>query len=176
MGVEPDLQRVTTARARGIDARHGFFDETAVQSLGKFDVVILADVLEHLPDPASVLQLTRRVLEQDGIVIASVPNVAHWSVRLDLLFGRFDYQPCGIMDATHLRWFTEKSVRVLFETTGYQIESLRHTAGVLLPVYYEHFLWRYFRPRRCRNPLIRLLTKAMPRLFGCQHVIRTSQK
>lgn len=175
-GIEPDPQRVAVARSRGINALQGFFDEKTIDNLGKFDVVVFADVLEHLPDPATALRLAHHVLKPDGAVVASIPNIAHWSVRLDLLCGRFDYQPYGIMDATHLRWFTEKSVRVLFETTGYQIESLRHTAGVLLPVYYEHFLWRYFRPRRWRNPLIRLLTKAMPRLFGCQHVIRATQK
>jgi methionine biosynthesis protein MetW len=176
VGIEPDLQRATTARTRGIDARHGFFDEAAVQNLGKFDVVVFADVLEHLPDPASALQLTRQVLEPDGVVIASVPNIAHWSVRLELLCGRFDYQSCGIMDATHLRWFTERSLRALFESSGYRVEAVQQTAGVGGSVYHEYFFWRWFRPRRCRIPLIRWLAKTLPRLFGYQHVVRAYLK
>jgi methionine biosynthesis protein MetW len=176
LGIEPDPHRVAVARSRGINAMQGFFDEKTVENLGKFDVVVFADVLEHLPDPGAALRLAHQVLKPDGAVVASIPNIAHWSVRLDLLCGRFDYQPYGIMDATHLRWFTEKSVRALFETTGYQIESIRHTAGVLLPAYYEYFPWRYFRPRRYRKPVVRFLARTMPRLFGCQHIIRASLK
>lgn len=176
VGIEPDLPRVTTARSRGIDARHGFFDETSAQNLGKFDVVVFADVLEHLPDPAAVLQLTRRLLEKDGVVIASVPNIAHWSVRLELLFGRFDYQSCGIMDATHLRWFTERTFRALFEASGYRVDTIQQTVGLGAVVYHEQFFWRCFRPRRYRIPLIRWLTKTFPRLFGYQHVIRAVLK
>jgi methionine biosynthesis protein MetW len=176
VGIEPDLARTEAAKARGIDARHGFFDETMVQNLGKFDVVIFADVLEHLPDPASVLQLTRQVLAPGGVVIASIPNIAHWSVRWELLCGRFDYHDCGIMDATHLRWFTERSVRNLFESSGYQVDAVRHTAGLNASVYHQTFFWRNFRPRRYRFPLIRWLAKTRPRLFGLQHVVRASLK
>jgi len=176
VGIEPDLSRATIARNRGIDARHGYFDEASVQGLGKFDVVVFADVLEHLPDPAAALRLTRQVLDPGGIVIASVPNIAHWSVRLELFCGRFDYQSCGIMDATHLRWFTEKTLRDLFESSGYGVETIQQTAGVGGSVYYEYFFWRWFRPRRYRPPLIRWLAKSFPRLFGYQHVIRAVVK
>lgn len=174
-GIEPDPQRVALAKARGVNVTQGFFDEKSIESLGKFDVVVFADVLEHLPDPSAALQLARNVLKPDGVVVASIPNIAHWSVRLDLLCGRFDYQPYGIMDATHLRWFTEKSVRALFNMSGYQVEDIRHTAGVLLPAYND-FPWRYFRPRRYRKPVVRFLARKLPRLFGCQHVVRATLK
>lgn len=171
-GIEPDAERANVARSRGIDVIQGLFDEKIIADLGKFDVVVFADVLEHLPDPSAALQLAHRVLKPDGTVIASIPNIAHWSVRLELLWGRFDYQPYGIMDATHLRWFTEKSVRGLFKSAGYEIEYIKHTAGILLPAYQQNFFWRHFRPRRYRNPAIRFLTLKLPRLFGCQHVVR----
>jgi methionine biosynthesis protein MetW len=171
-GIEPDSQRAAVAQLRGINVILGFFDEKTVEKLGKFDVVVFADVLEHLPDPSAALRLAHQVLKPNGTVVASIPNIAHWSVRLDLLRGRFDYQPYGIMDATHLRWFTEKSVRGLFEATGYKVEIIRHTAGILLPAYQQYFFWRHFRPRRYRNPAVRFLTRHLPRLFGCQHVIR----
>lgn len=171
IGIEPDPQRVAVAQARGIDAHMGFFDEQSATRLGKFDVVVFADVLEHLPDPAAALRIAHNVLNPDGMVIASVPNIAHWSVRWDLLCGRFDYESCGIMDATHLRWFTEKSIRALFESSGYRVDNIGQTAGVLLSVYSERFPWRYLRPRRFRRPLVRCLARLMPRLFGCQHVV-----
>jgi methionine biosynthesis protein MetW len=176
VGIEPDLPRVSIARERGIDARHGLLDEAVAQSLGKFDVVIFADVLEHLPDPAAMLQLTRKVLNPGGMVIASIPNIAHWSVRWELLWGRFDYRSCGIMDATHLRWFTENSVRTLFESSGYRVDTIKHTAGIGAAVYHEMFIWRNFRPRRYRFPLIRWLARTRPRLFGLQHVVRAYMK
>jgi len=176
VGIEPDLARATTAQARGIDARHGFFDEAMVQNLGKFDVVIFADVLEHLPDPAAVLRLTRQVLAPGGVVIASIPNIAHWTVRWELLWGRFDYQSCGIMDATHLRWFTEQSVRNLFESSGFRVNAMQHTAGIGAAVYHRTFFWRNFRPRRYKFPLIRWLAKTWPRLCGLQHVVRAELK
>lgn len=175
-GIEPDSQRAAVARARGINVIQGLFDEKIIADLGKFDVVVFADVLEHLPDPSSALRLAHRVLIPNGAVVASIPNIAHWSVRLDLLRGRFDYQPYGIMDATHLRWFTEKSVRGLFESSGYQIERIDHTAGILLPAYQEYFLWRHFRPRRYRIPAVHFLARHFPRLFGCQHVVRACRK
>lgn len=175
-GIEPDPQRVAAARARGINVIEGYFDSSSIETLSSFDTVVFADVLEHLPDPASALQLAGRVLKPGGVVIASIPNVAHWSVRLELMRGRFDYQASGIMDATHLRWFTEKGVRFLFESSGYQIESIRHTLGHFLPAYRENFFWRNFRPRRYQRPLLRGLVKIFPNLFGCQHIVRARLK
>lgn len=75
-----------------------------------FDVIICADVLEHLSDPARVLASLLRYLGRDGLVIVSVPNIAHLWVRLQLLIGRFDYTDRGILDRTHLRFFTRKSL------------------------------------------------------------------
>jgi hypothetical protein len=76
------------------------------------------------------------------------------------------------MDATHLRWFTERSVRNLFESSGYRVDTIKHTAGIGAAVYHEMFFWRNFRPRRYRFPLIRWLARTRPRLFGLQHVVR----
>ena len=172
VGIEPDLERVEKARSRGLEVRHGIMDESALKDLGQFDVVVFADVLEHLPDPWSALNLARRALSANGMVIASVPNIAHWSVRWELLWGRFDYQSCGIMDATHLRWFTERSLRNLFESAGYRVDRIQQTAGTESSVYHEYLFWRYFRLRRWKLPLVRWLAKRFPRLFGYQHVIR----
>jgi methionine biosynthesis protein MetW len=171
IGVEPDPLRAELARQRGIEVLTSPLDENAVETLGTFDQVIFADVLEHLPDPATVLRLAANVLTQDGEVIASIPNVAHWSVRWDLLRGRFEYAPFGIMDATHLRWFTTVAVEQLFEACGLTIRSMEHTAGVNLPVYSQNAIWRRI-PRATRNSMVRRLTRGLPTMFGCQHVVR----
>jgi methionine biosynthesis protein MetW len=173
VGIEPDAQRAAVARTRGVDVHAGVLTPELLKRVGRFDVVVFADVLEHVPDPARLLQLARCGLTPGGAVIASIPNVAHWSVRVDLLCGRFDYASCGIRDATHLRWFTARTVRTLFESNGWRINSLRQTAGVTLPEYFSRRPWRWL-SRRTRDPLIRALTRGLPLLFGCQHIVHAT--
>jgi O-antigen biosynthesis protein len=96
-----------------------------------FDVIVFADVLEHLRDPRSTLTASKALLREGGFVVASIPNIAHGAIRLSLLLGTFHYQPLGIMDDTHLRFFTRKTVEALFEECGFAIETLERTA---LPV------------------------------------------
>jgi SAM-dependent methyltransferase len=169
ISVEPDVRRAEVARSRGLTVHIGYLDETFLAANAPFDVVMASDVLEHTARPEELLKLMTRALKADGIVLVSVPNVAHWSVRLNLLLGRFDYEPMGIMDATHLRWFTSKSIAALFERCGLQLIEMRQTAGVELPVYGRGFLRRFTRSKRYA---IRGLTKALPLLFGVQHVLK----
>lgn len=92
-----------------------------VRTLAPFDVIIFADVLEHLVDPWGVLRELRPLLNPGGRVLLSVPNIAHWTTRLNLLIGRFDYTEGYLMDRTHLRWFTRKSARQLAANSGYHV-------------------------------------------------------
>jgi 2-polyprenyl-3-methyl-5-hydroxy-6-metoxy-1,4-benzoquinol methylase len=87
----------------------------------RFDAVLFADVLEHLRDPSTVLRRVRGLLADGGVVLASIPNVAHGSVRLALLGGEFRYRDSGLLDRTHLRFFTRETVQDLFEGSGYLI-------------------------------------------------------
>jgi len=87
----------------------------------EFDVVLFADVLEHLKEPDDVLRRVRPFVAENGVVIASVPNIAHASVRLALLGGEFRYREWGLLDDTHLRFFTRASLQDLFEETGYVV-------------------------------------------------------
>jgi 2-polyprenyl-3-methyl-5-hydroxy-6-metoxy-1,4-benzoquinol methylase len=87
----------------------------------EFDVVLFADVLEHLKEPADVLRRIRPFVSENGVVIASIPNIAHASVRLALLGGEFRYREWGLLDDTHLRFFTRASIQDLFEESGYVI-------------------------------------------------------
>jgi 2-polyprenyl-3-methyl-5-hydroxy-6-metoxy-1,4-benzoquinol methylase len=85
----------------------------------KFDWIMAADVLEHTPDPTTTLSFYGRFLKPEGRLIVSLPNVAVWDNRLRLLFGRFDYRDSGVMDRTHLRFFTFRTARELVSEAGF---------------------------------------------------------
>jgi 2-polyprenyl-3-methyl-5-hydroxy-6-metoxy-1,4-benzoquinol methylase len=89
-----------------------------------FDVVVAADVLEHLRDPNGALRLLRQRIRPGGRLIVSLPNVAHASVRLPLLIGRFEYGRTGILDETHVHLYTFRTARELVESGGFTVERL----------------------------------------------------
>ena len=136
-----------------------------------FDVVIFADVLEHLKDPKHLLKLMRPHLKSGGLVIASIPNVANIVVRLNLLRGRFEYGELGILDNTHLRFFTLGTAKDLLTSTGYWIQDVKFTdwnwnfpgwiQWILKTLDYE---WE-IRQR---------LTRWWPGLFSTQFVLRAA--
>src|SRR5438477_8791051 len=86
----------------------------------KFDVIIFADVLEHLAWPIGVLREYLKLLKDDGSGIVSLPNVGLWSVRFALMFGRFRYEDAGVLDRTHLRFFTQRSAMEMLDAAGLQ--------------------------------------------------------
>ncbi len=92
-----------------------------------FDLVMLQDVLEHLRSPDQMLEDCKPLLKPHGRIAVSVPNVANITVRLGLLFGRFDYRPRGILDRTHLRFFTRKTARQMLEAAGYEVVAVKST-------------------------------------------------
>jgi len=90
-----------------------------------FDVVLAGDFLEHLAHPLKLLQDLKRYLCEDGYIVASIPNIAHGSVRLSLLNGKFEYKDIGILDRTHLRFFTLDSILRLFADAGFAIVDVQ---------------------------------------------------
>jgi GT2 family glycosyltransferase/2-polyprenyl-3-methyl-5-hydroxy-6-metoxy-1,4-benzoquinol methylase len=90
----------------------------------RFDVILLADVLEHLKNPGAVLRKISEFLEPEGYLVASIPNVEHAAVALELLAGRFAYRRVGLLDDAHLRFFSLRAIRELFESTGYVIAEI----------------------------------------------------
>jgi SAM-dependent methyltransferase len=98
-----------------------------------FDVIVFSDILEHLYDPVAVLSDHVKLLKPGGHVVVSLPNVAIWNVRLELLFGRFRYQDTGTLDRTHIRFFNRRSFFELLETCGLEVERRRITPGILRP-------------------------------------------
>jgi 2-polyprenyl-3-methyl-5-hydroxy-6-metoxy-1,4-benzoquinol methylase len=98
----------------------------------RFDVVVGGDVLEHLPDPLSVLRACRGALKPGGYVVLSLPNIAHADVKLQLLAGRFPYRDTGLLDRTHLRFFTLESIGEMLRDAGLLLVDLKR---VTLPVF-----------------------------------------
>lgn len=108
-----------------------------------FDTIVLADVLEHVTQSEKVLQKIKPFLKSDGTLLVSVPNVANIFVRLKLLLGGFEYQESGIMDETHLRWFTLKSLKEMTERNGFEVrrvEGIRNTLALTkLQAFFDYF-------------------------------------
>ena len=92
----------------------------------RFDCVVMNDVLEHLADPAALLGQARRLLRPGGTLVASLPNVRYFFNVVDLVVhGRWDYVDEGILDRTHLRFYTRGSLRRLLEEEGFTVESMQ---------------------------------------------------
>lgn len=91
---------------------------------GFFDYIIFADVLEHLHNPEQILHNVGRYLNPSGSVLASIPNMMHYSVILELLRGNFTYRESGILDRTHLHFFTLNEIMAMFGRCGYEIETI----------------------------------------------------
>jgi 2-polyprenyl-3-methyl-5-hydroxy-6-metoxy-1,4-benzoquinol methylase len=98
----------------------------------RFDVLLLGDVLEHLRDPLGALRRFVTYLEPDGVVVVSLPNIAHGDVRLALLDGTFTYRPTGLLDHTHLRFFTRRTALELLEQAGLVAVALRR---IVVPLF-----------------------------------------
>src|SRR3984893_11634679 len=120
-GVEPDTALPSSARDgydawRTADAMEGGWDSP-------FDVVVCADVLEHLARPQALLERIQGWLVPGGTLLVSLPNIANVSVRLSLLAGRFRYADRGILDRTHLSFYTRRTGRELLEGSGFRVLS-----------------------------------------------------
>lgn len=115
--VEPAAGPELLAIARAVHER-----VEDVEAVG-FDAALLLDVLEHVAEPAELLDHVARRVRPGGTLLVSVPNVVHWSVRASVLAGRFSYQPRGILDRGHLRFFTRESLRELIVGAGLVVEA-----------------------------------------------------
>lgn len=98
---------------------------------GFFDCIMYGDVLEHLVDPWGILKKHKRLIKDKGYIVASIPNIRHYRIIRDLLFkGKFEYKDSGILDITHLRFFTLDSIISLFQESGYTVTKIeRNISG-----------------------------------------------
>jgi methionine biosynthesis protein MetW len=105
-----------------------------------FDVIIFADILEHLYDPKGALLKMKKYLKRDGYYLLSFPNIAHWFIRLKLLLGKFDYTEQGILDKTHIRFFTLETMEDLLHETGFRIKKIDALRGALIILGFQRLL------------------------------------
>lgn len=124
-----------------------------------FDIIIFGDILEHLRQPLDVIIKLKKYLKNAGYIVCSIPNVANWVIRLKLLFGRWEYKEMGLLDKTHLRFFTFKTAKSLIEKAGFVIEKIDMTTN----------LSRFF------GKAGKIITKTNPPLFGYQFIIKASK-
>lgn len=134
IGIEIDPEAATAAKEYCEDVVVGDVEDLDLAEMfGErcFDAVLFGDVLEHLRDPLSAIRVCKPLIDLGGFVVASMPNIAHGSVRLSLVKGHFDYQNLGLLDETHLRFFTKDSIEKLFRDAGFAVaEMQRTTAGI----------------------------------------------
>ncbi len=131
----------------------------------RFDRILLQDILEHVRKPENILRECTRLLDDAGQVLISVPNVANITVRLSLLWGRFEYAERGILDRTHLRFFTRASARRFIEACGYDILDEKATVmpiELVLGASPENPLMK------AANSVLAGFTALMPGMFGYQ--------
>ncbi|MBI2902359.1 MAG: class I SAM-dependent methyltransferase [Candidatus Methylomirabilis oxyfera] len=133
-GIEADAEAASRADHPGIHLICGSVEEeeTLRKIQGGFDVVVLADVLEHLRWPEQTLLRMRAFLNPGGYAVVSLPNIANWKTRIGLLLGRFEYSDEGIMDRTHLRFFTKRSAEEMILKAGYEVLEF-HPGATRMP-------------------------------------------
>ena len=170
-GVEPDASLPASCR-------EGYDDWRAADALSAgdweapFDAVVCADVLEHLPKPELLLARIRAWLKPGGTLFVSLPNVANVTVRAGLLLGRFPYADRGILDRTHLRFYTRSTAKILIEKGGFRVRSVAATA---MP--YELALPALGRPPFAGpvRGFAAATARLWPTLFGYQFVIEAER-
>jgi predicted TPR repeat methyltransferase len=124
IGFEYDADRLGQLRSR--------FDQVVIADLetvrtlpSNVSAIVLADIIEHLRNSTNLLSMVKRSLNSDGVLFLSVPNIANITVRLGLLFGVFEYRDRGILDFTHLRFFTMRTIKREIERAGFRIIAIR---------------------------------------------------
>lgn len=152
-GIEhaPEMRKLTAKRLDKFFSEDITAFENISKLLGKnkFDIIIFADVLEHLYDPVSVVNFYKKFLKKDGLIYISVPNIAVWYARLWLLFGKFSYTPIGTLDKTHIRFFTKANLMRLIKDTNLRLVTLDITPGIAR--FFQLYTRDWFKKKRAIN-------------------------
>lgn len=159
---EASIARTKMTSCHVVDVEAELPQDLAVQ---QFDVIVFCHVLEHLRYPALVLSRFACLLHTGGVVVIAVPNVLFWSMRWQFLLGNFEYQAAGVLDDTHLRFFTYKTADkyLLSHADGLQLVGKHATGSVPL-----WLVRRYVLPSKWANHLDQLGCRLWPNLFGSQ--------
>ena len=142
VGVEYDAESASRSEARGVRTIVGDAESTVtisaimadVEHGGQFEVVLASAVLEHLRYPEALLERVHRFLTPNGYLVVTLPNIAHWIMRRNLILGRFRYEQYGLLDETHLRFYTVETARELLATSGFQVVRCAFDPGEGIPL------------------------------------------
>jgi 2-polyprenyl-3-methyl-5-hydroxy-6-metoxy-1,4-benzoquinol methylase len=163
---------LSTPRNRGalkdyvqIDLENGSLADNEKLYGSKFDRILLPDVLEHLRNPERVLSDCQELLAPDGRILVSLPNVANITVRFSLLFGRWSYSDRGILDKTHVRFYTRKSGKRLIEGCGYRVVQTRTS---IMPITMLLGLDERGAPAKLLSRSLNVVTRLLPGFMGYQ--------
>lgn len=150
----------------------------------KFDVIIFADILEHVYDPIGLINFYKKFLKKEGLIYISVPNIAVWYVRIGLFFGKFSYSDTGTLDRAHIRFFTKKNLLMLQKYCNLQIVNLDITPSIarfFLPYIKKIMVKKTQKKSLLQSPEYKIyakyfynieyyLCKVLPGLFAFQYV------
>lgn len=137
-GIELDPELAETAREHSAEVFEGPLDDdkiqTCIEKAAPFDLIICADVLEHMIDPAAALQRLAKLMTDDGYLITSVPNVRHISTFWNLgVKGRWPQNERGIHDATHLHFYARRDIISLCRSAGFELQREKRNMRLLEP-------------------------------------------
>lgn len=139
---------------------------------GPYDVIIFADVLEHLRVPNVVLKRCYGLLASTGRIIISIPNIAHWTVRAALARGKFDYTETGLLDNTHVKFFTKKTLTNMIADCGFVVKSLNFTTSH----YPADRLFAKMRLWRLKSRINSLINRVAPNAAAFQFIVCCERK
>lgn len=168
--VEAELAQRHMVRCWVFDIEDKLPDDLAHQS---FDALVFSHVLEHLRDPTVVLARFSRLLRSGGQVLIAVPNILSWRMRLQFLFGRFEYESAGVLDDTHLRFFTYFTADRYLLSKCPDLDVTHKAVSGSVPLWW---LRRRVFPRRWSEHIDRWGCRHWPNLFGGQVLIRAMKR
>ena len=171
-GIEYDEEDARVAERAGISIIVGTAEESLQKLTEFYDVIVFADVLEHFVDPPFVLKLATEKLKPSGQIIISIPNVAHFSVRLQLLLGSFNYTDRGILDRTHLHFYTKRSLKEMITLSDLCVVRLGATPAPIEEVFP---VLRKVKPLRLLLEMNALIARTFKGLFAYQYIAVTKK-
>jgi 2-polyprenyl-3-methyl-5-hydroxy-6-metoxy-1,4-benzoquinol methylase len=172
IGIEPDPEAAEQAVRICDSVLNQRIEDVNFSELKPFNAVVLGDVLEHLAEPKRVLDSIYSSLEEEGSILVSIPNVANITVRLGLLFGKFNYTNRGILDHTHLRFYTKKSLLAMIRESKYEIQRIQVTP-IPIELYLSFLLKKKY---KLILYVLDSLTRIFPTVLGYQFIIQAKKQ
>lgn len=167
-GIEENSEWAKTAKPYYEEIFQGRIENATNEFLQNYDVIILADVMEHIPNSEEIISRIINLQKKECVFIISVPNIANIWVRLNLLFGKFDYNERGILDKTHVRFFTYKSLIKYLTVSGLKVEN-KDCTPIPLELINNFFIQNSL--GRIIFRIFNIITHILPKLFGYQFIV-----